>query len=197
MSYLWSFYSFPESEFGRVFGSGDAAVEKSAIEAATWEEAGFTDPGAAGELAARIVRQGISYDGLTTQEASLLDDLILILFSPEGLWEQLSIEPESPDGLHPEIVEEVAQHVSPEQAQNLLPYLIDGRRFKNGGKPTGEVYCVLSPPEVSSLVGTVMAAVERADQWSEPYVPEVIQECLIDVLDQTAEKKRWCIGFLS
>ncbi len=196
MSYNWAFYSMPYQTFNKVVGGGDPDIETRAIEAVTWEKLyKGDDEQIVCRLARSVIRNGIDYALLHEKEALMLDEVVRALFSSEGLAEDLELDPESPDGLHPSIVEELLSAAGNHELR-LLPILTAGRRFRTTA-PSSCEYCILSTEEVSDLLSEVEQIITQAPKWSADYVPDVINECLCEPLASAKEKGRALYGQLS
>lgn len=193
MSYMWNFYSFSSLKFDAIAGSGDAGHEELIVDAVTWDDWG--DMEAIERLAKAFVRSGPSYDTLSKDDASIMDGLIAMLFSPEGLEEELEIEPESPDGLHPSVVDEMIRRAEGQIELQLFPILNGGRRLGSDG-PVHCEYFLLSCDEVGVLRSEVEQILALPGSWSESNVPDLINECLLDVLKEVEAKPKSLMGSL-
>jgi len=193
MSYLWNFKSFSWPKFEAIVGSGDSSHEQLVVEAVTWDDWGDMD--VIERLARVLVRSGPSYDSLSSEEATDMDDLVSMLFGPEGLEEELEIEYESPDGLHPSVVKELLDRARDRVEVHYLPILNGGRRL-GLTELTHCEYCLLRATEVSALRKEVEQVVALPVSWSESYVPDLIDECLVSVLKTVEAKQAGLMGSL-
>lgn len=197
MSYAWAFYSMPMEAFNRVIGGGDEELQKRAIYHITRDLKQLAqedgDMTTLNGLARTAISKGIRYNNLNEDHASLLDQVILSMLSCEGLEKELKLEPESPDYLNPEIVEELV--ASSSSKEGLLRYLVAGRRF-GVAEPFDCEYCIFEPHEVEELRREVDRVMTASKSWSADNVPKVVRECLQDVLRTTVQKGRALVGRL-
>lgn len=193
MSYLWHFKSFSWTKLDGIVGGGDSSHEQLVVEAVTWDDWG--DMEVVERLARVLVRSGPSYDRLSSEEASVMDGLISMLFCPEGLEEELEIEYESPDGLHPSVVKELLDRAGDSVEIQYLPILNGGRRL-GLTELTHCEYCLLCATEVSALRQEVEQVIALPGSWSESYVPDLIDECLVSVLKIVEAKQAGLMGSL-
>ena len=192
MSRLWWFCSFNPRRFAAYFDGSEPDAARQIIEAATWEDGVWEDPEAPERLAARITEAGIRYDELLESDASALDELIALLFSPEGLAEQWEVVAESPDGLHPSLIRELLLH---NRDAVFLPILLEGRRY-GADLPSPSAYCFLSSAECTQLIEEAKQALATGGPWSERWVPDVVAECLCAPLQAAVAKRRPIFGSL-
>jgi len=202
MSYAWSFQSFSFDKFQHYFGHARAAEVEEMVTAATWEareegddEAG-TDLEAMEVVVRRVATSGLSYAGLSGDEARILDDCIAVLFSPEGFEEQLEIEHESPDGVHPTIIEELLRRAEGRVELRYLPVLRHGWRYGAGDLEAHCEYALLQPEHLQPLADEIATVVALPSPWSGSHVPEVVDECLAQVLKTVVPKKKGLAAFL-
>lgn len=194
---MWWFYSFSPERFRRVFGGNEPGMAELVADAATYEEGSWDDPAVPRRLAAVIVQSGIDYAGLSRSEASVLDEMMQRIFAPEGPGKELEVIPESPDGLHPNIVQELLAIARGRVAIRLLPILVGGRRYGQLDPNPECRYCILSTDEITQLLAEVQQILALADRCTKDYVPKVARECLGDVLQSAATKNRPLIGLFS
>jgi hypothetical protein len=175
MSTRWNFHSFAGPRWDAVFGGGLPGAEDHVIQSVTWDRTIWKDEQVPIGLAQTIVRNGISYDGLSAQEADLLDAIIVGFFCPEGLEDLLGLEYESPDGLSMAVVEalveraaEASREASPSSRSfdhkrpagpQLLDYLLVGRRHNGAGAEISEDRLARALQRVADTTDRV--AVER------------------------------------
>jgi hypothetical protein len=172
MSYSWSFHSFSDEAFGKVFGrsSPERVSEFLALVAA--------EPGGAKtEIARSTLTSGISYVGASPAAARATDEVIKLAFSPAGFEAELDVEHLSPDGVHPSVVAELIRRLN--APAPLLSGLLGGRRFGQT-EPADCEYCIFRPDEVAAVLREVRGARAAGGAWSAEYVPELLQECLIE-----------------
>lgn len=195
MSRLWWFYSFCPSRFDAYFGGGEPDALRQIEEAAAWDAGAWEDISVPRRLAARIAAQGITYAGLVPTEISALDEVVKLLFSPEGLWEPFQLAPESPDGLSPSLVQELLTTNRDKIKPTHLPWLVGGRRFGDvAASDSG--YCLLSQGEVAHLLSEVRQALAAGGPWRQAALPDVVQECLVAPLESATRKDRPLFGRL-
>ncbi len=187
MSYAWSFNSFAPANLQSIFGGGDSDMEAEIVEAAM--EEGLGEEALIERLAHILVQSKTPYAQLSVKEASALDELIAFLFTPEGLEEQLDVQPESPDFVHPSIIDELISRAAGRATLRLLPLLQSGRRLGES-EPSDCAYCILSSAEVAQLQREVQQVMPLTVAWTEDYMPTVVQECLLDVLANVRDEQK-------
>lgn len=172
------------------------------VAAATWEEREYGDDEDAADLEPieRTVRciatGGISYAGLSPDDARMLDDCIAVLFGPEGLETQLEIRPESPDGIRPRTIEELLRRAEGRLDLRYLPMLRHGKRYGASDLAVSCQYVLLHPEELQPLAEEIASVVALPLPWSESYVPDVVDKCLVQVLQTVILKNMGLAGFL-
>lgn len=196
MSYLWWFASFSKSQLDAVVGSADSSMEEAVIETATWDDFDDDEIAERTRLARHLVRSRDVYDGLTDEEVKIMDAIVSGLFCTEGLEQELWLEYESPEGLHPSVIVEMLKRAKGKLDVSLLPILRSGRRLGQTS-PTMCEYCVLNVEEIPALRGEVEAILALPGEWSAPYVAEEIEECLRSVLANVENKNKALVGQLS
>ena len=186
MSFLWHFSSYDHAKLGSL-------TESAIADSLLWDDGAFDDASAVQRLAQHIASAGIAYSGLSAADAELLDELVPLLFSPEGLESELAVEPESDDGLAPTIVSEMIEHLP---TATCLRWLIRGRRHGSGSTAVDCNYVILAPADVTNLLAECKSVMDSSPAWSQDYVPDVIRECLIDTLTSIQAKGKYAIGAL-
>ena len=186
MSLLWHFSSYDHAKLGSL-------TESAIADALLWDDGAFDDVSAVRRLAQHIAAAGISYSGLPPADAELLDELIPLLFSPEGLESELGVEPESEDGLAPSVVSEMIEHMP---NAGFLPPLIRGRRHGSDSMDIDCNYVILAPANVTDLLAECSTVMESSPAWTQTYIPDVIRECLIATLTSIQAKGKYAIGAL-
>ena len=182
MSYSWSFHSFSDEAFSNVFGRSSPEQASDFLELVA-SELGDANPEIA-DAARSILMSGISYDGLSPDASRAMDEVIKLAFSPEGFEAELEVEHLSPDGVHPSVIAELVTRLN--APVPLLSGLLRGRRFGQAGTADCE-YCIFQSDEVSAVLQEVRDACAASGHWSAEYVPELLQECLIEPFE-TAER---------
>ena len=191
MSYSWYFYGYAEAEFKNVFGQTPSDEIESFLE---WVESELGGDPAIENLVRRSLTGSLSYECLSDSEMRLLDSILVIAFSPEGFASQLKVRPLSPDGLHPTVIDELLRR-HPGEA-TLLPILRTGRRY--GAKvPSKCEYCLLDLDDLEQLIAEVQRSVDAPEVWSQPYVPEVVAECLAGPFRKALKAREFIYGQLS
>jgi hypothetical protein len=183
---LWHFKSFNYAKFSFL----DEATVRSAL---LWDEGAFYDTKAVERLAAHIAAHGITYDSLSESDSELLDQLILSIFSPEGIQSVLEVEPESPDGVHPTVIREMLKHGVDAK---VLPWLLNGRTHNSQSRSAVCNYIILTPEEVAQLFAECRSLLNREVKWSQPYIPETVRECLVEPLESIHSKGKHAVGIL-
>jgi hypothetical protein len=191
------FYSYSQCRFETYLAKGHPDVLR-VVEAATrdvgaWSACDDDDAQAVRWLAGRIAESGLDYSGVMPREAYLLDALMPLLFTRDGLAEQLEVVPESPDGLHPSEIDVLLRQSGVRPA--LLPILLGGRRF-GSSEPSDCDYCLLTAPECVQMLSEVDRAISECDPCSEAVDIESIRECLITPLRSSTNKGRRLFGSL-
>ena len=196
MSYLWSFQSFDPAKSQHIFGGGDPCARDAVVRALTWDEDAFDDVDAVVFVAEWIVSHGITYAGLAGSMRELLDDLIPVIFSPEGLAQELDVRPESPDGVHPSVFEEIIARASGHPSLRMLPLFRRGRRHGETETTSRCEYVILTPDELSTLCEELEAVLGQTVAWSADGLPELIRECLLDVAAAISSRDRAAVALL-
>ncbi len=195
MSQSWHFYSLDASRLNDVIGSGDPAIEQLVIEAATWDTWEGQDTEALVRLAKQLVNQNAPYSDLDEKDSEILDELVELLFSPEGLAEELQVAPLSLDGLHPSVISELLDRAQSKAATSILEFLRAGRRLgQMSHSPCN--YCLLSNKEVRDLAEEVRTIMQLPDAWTDDNLPNLVEECLLSVLQTSVDEGRELIGLL-
>ena len=181
MSYSWSFHSFSDEAFGNVFGRSSPQQFNEFQE--------FVSSLGNGNLeiihASRsMLMSGISYDGASPDDSRAMDEVIKLAFSPEGFEAELEVEHLSPDGIHPSVIAELVGRLN--APTPLLSGLLRGKRFGQA-EPADCEYCIFRSDEVSAVLNEVRNACAAGGYWSAEYLPELLQECLIEPFE-TAER---------
>lgn len=208
MSIRWYFQSIDWSKWSALLeGKGGG---KDVFTSATWDEDSYESPDLRKRLATSIANSGISYDGLTPTEAAELDSVIHSFFCPEGVESYLSIEYESPDGLHRKFVQDLVTPSRPAGTQSLikrlfaktpqklssgaeelilLPLLLSGRRISSTAPPDEDyLYIVFSPEELALLCDEAERCLASGRPWPEKWFEAMVTEYLIDVIKTTQAK---------
>jgi hypothetical protein len=197
VSRLWFFYTYSQRRFETYLAQGHPDVLR-VVEAATrdggaWGACDDHDAQALCRLAGRIAESGLDYSGLMPREAYMLDALMPLLFSRDGLAEQLELVPESPDGLHPSEIDVLLSQSGVGPA--LLPILLGGRRF-GSSEPSDCDYCLLAATECMQMLSEVDRAISEYDPRSNAVDIDSIRECLIGPLRSSIDKGRPLFGSL-
>lgn len=185
MSYLWSFHSFSEGAFRKVFGGSSPEQVGEFLRSAA-SEPGDLNPEIA-PLIRSMLTSGISYEGVSHDAARAMDEVIKFAFSPEGLEAELELEHLSPDGIHPSVIDELVARLS--APAPLLSCLLRGRRFGRS-EPADCGYCVFRPDEVSAVLHETHNARAAGGSWSAEYMPELLQECLVEPFEAAQRSGR-------
>ncbi len=131
-----------------------------------------------------MLMSGISYEGVGSDVARAMDEAIKFAFSPEGLEAELEIEHLSPDGIHPSVIAELIRRL--DAPTPLLSALLRGRRFGQT-EPAACEYCIFRSDEVSALLHEIRNACAAGATWSADYMPDLLQECLVEPFE-TAQR---------
>jgi hypothetical protein len=114
---------------------------------------------------------------MSPKASRAMDEVIRFAFSPEGFEAELKLEHISPDGVHPSVIAELIQRLN--APKPLLAGLLRGRRYGQT-EPADCGYCIFRPEEVSVVLQEVRAACAADFPWSAEYLPELVQECLVE-----------------
>ena len=182
MSYSWSFHSFSDEAFSDIFGrSSPQQVDE-------FHELVASAPGGGNPEIVRASRSmlmsGISYDGASPDASRAMDEVIKLAFSPEGFEAELDVEHLSPDGIHPSVIDELVGRLDAPTPH--LSGLLRGKRFGQT-EPADCEYCVFRSDEVPAVLQEIRSACAAGGSWSSEYMPELLQECLIEPFE-TAER---------
>ena len=194
MSYLWHFQTFSLPKLQSYLGSDDQSKQDALLNAVLWDDLG--EEGDELEKAARrIATQGLDYTGLDADEAEMTDEIVKMLPTPEGLEQEIELEYESDDGLHPNVVDELVKRAGASAGLSILPLLQSGRRYGQA-QPANCEYCIFDLDELATLQGEVEQAMAQPGDWSASYVPEVIKECLLTPVHAARSKGKALFGLL-
>lgn len=197
MSLAWSFLSYSPDRFSAFFGGDAADAEEVVVQAVTWDEEAWDDPSLPAHLARRIARQGIDYGGLTPVEASLLDDLVPILFSPEGMGDDLKVEECGLEGPTPAEVRHLLDRAGTDPPAHLTAFL-KGRRA-GSTEPARCGYVLLDPAEVVELRTELEALLGAGagEDLGEDANDAFFRNELLPLLDDLSEEGLALAAFLS
>jgi hypothetical protein len=191
LSFAWWFASFEPDALARLLGGGherelDAFVDL--VGTGSDEFGPPSDP----EVARTLLESGFSYEAFDARSARTADDIVLAAFSEVGFWDVLAMAAESPDGLHPGVIDELLGRGG---GGAMLPLLQTGRRC---GEETASAceYVVLAPEEVTILVNEVRRAMAAPVGWSAPHVPQAVVACLLEPLQNGVRDGRWVFASL-
>lgn len=196
MSFAWSFYTVSPTGFESYFAGPHPDKLATLTAALTWDDG--VDPDAAEFAAARIANHGLDYSGLSAEEGTLLDECLAMLTSDEGLGEEIERKPQSPDFVHPSVIESLlrAAHSSKIDVR-LLPILRSGRRYGESVPTPNCNYCLLSPAEAKELASELTAILSATKSWGkESWMPQLVAECLLQPLSKSVETERLLLGRL-
>jgi hypothetical protein len=196
MSFAWAFYTVSRSKFEGCFSGPHPEKQERIISALTWD--GGVDLDAAEFAANHIANHGLDYSGLSIEDATLLDECFAMLISPEGLGEELECVSQSPDFVHPSVVESLHRAADASKITvRLLPILRSGRRY-GAAEPTPNCnYCFFSPSEAKDLARELSAILSAINNWGkEKWMPDLVTECLLQPLTKCVESDRPLIGRL-
>jgi hypothetical protein len=186
MSSAWYFYRYSRKGFQKVFGHSGAEDVDCFTDWLSSEMSGLDAHPETAALIRNMLTRGLSYAGLSEPLAKILDTLVKSAFSPEGFPVELQLCPLSPQGLDLSVVSELLTHAS--STPVVLPLFLSGRRFEaKSGCPCG--YCMLAPDEGALLLDEVQHAFSAAPTWSDPHVPEFVQEYFISPLLHVNRKR--------
>lgn len=196
MSQQWHFLAYSTGRFQSVFGKA-SETEEAALMNILDLEMGATPDDDIGQLAIKLAHEGVNYDGIPPREAEVVDQILGIAFSQEGLWNELELEEALPDGLELKYVTEllkVAQATG--EHFDLLPILKAGRRYKGTvGAPCH--YFLLERTEVPKLAEEVRRVLNHPQaNWSGPEIKDRLTNDLVMVCEFVARSQRPLAGVL-
>ncbi|MFO1216610.1 MAG: hypothetical protein U1E72_18685, partial [Burkholderiaceae bacterium] len=220
MGMFWQFFSFDPQRWEALVTGQVPDAKKYFAASATWDQVDddFPDPeeqpkqyldalwkSAQPEVAAmaqHIALNGISYRGLTTASAALLDSMVVGFFCREGLESVLHFTIEHKDGLSPKAVSELLSRSQPArtggflgfgskvslgQPVNLSPWLATGRRNGTNDAPTpDDKYFIFSGSEARELLTEVTGLLAIDRQWQTPEFERHIRRELLPAIERAA-----------
>ena len=193
MSYLWSFATFDADRLLALFRQPAGAGTARLVELSGWEGAGFDDATHAADVAMRFAGNGLSYEGLDADDACVADDLVMLIFSPEGFGGELGVAYLSDEGVHPLEINELLARVPDAR---LLPGLILGRRAGQD-EPSRCKYCVLGPDELGTLLWEIDSGLADGRPWPTAKGRATVQRDLRSPIQRALELGSWVYGRLS
>jgi hypothetical protein len=201
MSYAWSFQSFSWPKFQQLFGQAnpDQAAQLASAATAVDRQYGLQAPEvrqSIEDLFQRLAMYGLDYKNLTEAEARIVDEHMVALFNSDELSGAWEVEPLSPDGVHPTVIEELIRRAEDRTDLHYLPMLRHGRRYGASDLQPKCEYVIFHPMELPLLAEEIDRAVARSIPWSEDYVPEIVEECLSEVIAAAIEQDKGLAGFL-
>jgi hypothetical protein len=195
MGQVWHLLSYNTGRFQSVFGKA-SETEEAALLNMIDMEMGATPDDDIGMLAKKIAHEGINYQNLPPRQAEVVDQILSISFSQEGLWNELELEEEMPEGIDHKHIAELLRFAAG-QPLEVLPVLKSGRRYKCPIGPQCH-YFILERTEVPKLAQEARALVTKPDlTWSSPDVPGRLMDGLVMVCDFVAKKQKPLAGVLS
>lgn len=196
MSSHWTFYSFDDRRFQQLFGGGSSANADALADFLTQEDYfDFDDPDRAAAVARRVVAEGFSYKGADDEQRDILDCIPSAVFNgSETLGRFVNAQPESPQGLHINVVQELRKRAGTEIDTPLLSLFNGGRRLGDAPAEYCE-YIVFTPAEVTALLAEVRRIVELDTPWSHPDFPAEVENELLGPLESAAQADRGLAAF--
>jgi hypothetical protein len=183
--------------FAHYFGHSTKEEADQMVAAAIWEDKDkgtTTDVEAVEKIIRRIATNELSYEGLSEQEAQILDQHIKVLFGPWGFEEQLDIEHESPEEYHHFI--ELEERLPKDIEFRFMPVLRFGWRYGTTDVETEPGYFILPPEQVEALAREINGAMANPVAWSDPFFGEMIDRTLVQVVNSVIGKKKGLAGTL-
>jgi hypothetical protein len=196
MSASWNFYSFDSTHFEHLLGSGsESHADTLATSLANEDFFDFDDPDISESVARRVIMKGFFYDSATDEEQDVLDCIPRVIFNVSGLLsETLDARPESSEGFHINVVEEMHKRAARHCELRLLKLFDGGRRY--GVTPTEHCdYIIFSPTEVSELLSEAQQVVDVEAGWSHPDFRPMVEKELIEPLQKTVDANRGLAAF--
>lgn len=196
MSAEWHLYSFNNRRFERLFGYGTSEEEEALVAILTDKSNyDFDDPNVVRKVARRAIHEEFSYDGANAAEREVLDCIPSAVFKDsDRLTEYVDSSPESPEGLHVNVVGELLSRGKERLDLRLLPLFCEGRRYGQP-RPGDCEYILFSPSEVRGLLEEVRRVVELDGRWSDPGFPGVIEKELVGPLQKVSQEGRGLAAF--
>lgn len=195
MPQAWHLLSYSTGRLQSVFGKASEA-EEAALMNMIDLEMGATPEDEIGMLAKKIAKEGIHYEALQPRQAEVVDQILGISFSQEGLWNELELEEEMPEGVDLKHITELLR-LAGSQPFEVLPVLKAGRRYKCPVGPQCH-YFILDRMEVPKLAQEARSLVTKTDlKWSSKEVPERLMDGLVMVCDFVVKKQKPLAGVLS
>ena len=191
MSYLWTFHSFDAERLSALFADPLGQAVGRLRELVRSPEAGFRDPDTADLVVEALVASGLSYENLDQRQARVADEIIGLIFSPEGFAADLDMVSLSDEGVHHGELKELMQR-NPQAT--LLTILVRSGRRAGQDQPVQCEYCILEPSEVSAMIDEVQTAIAQPVEWSDEWRLANTQEFLLAPL--AAASSRWVYGHL-
>ena len=196
MSAQWHLYSFNSRRFEKLCGYGSDEEEAALVEILTDESNyDFDDPEVVREVVHRVIREEFSYDGAGREERDVLDCIPSAVFKDsERLAEHVDASPESPEGLHLNVVGELLNRGKQRLELKLLPLFCEGRRYGQP-RPGDCEYIIFSPSEVRGLLEEIRRVIELDTRWSDPGFPVEIEKELVGPLQKLSQEGRGLAAF--
>lgn len=194
----WMFNSFNPGRFHQVFGKASEAEEMALLKVVEFEMGGSPDDEFA-QLASRLAKQGISYNGVNPRDAEAIDQVVTIAIGPEGLWTELEMEQESgQQGLNTRVIDELLKRAADNKvAVDLLPALKKGRRYGSVDLTATCNYVIFERAEVAKLAQEVRTLTELNVPWNSPAIQNEATDSLLMVFEYVTRKRKAIAGVLS
>src|SRR5262245_18863919 len=90
MPQTWHFLSYSTGRFQSVFGKA-SETEEAALMNVLDQEVGATPDDEIGQLARKLSHEGVNYQAIPPRVAEVVDQILTISFSQEGLWNELEL----------------------------------------------------------------------------------------------------------
>jgi hypothetical protein len=195
MSRQWQFCSFSLGRFQQVFGKATEQEELALLKVLEYEM-GVEPDDDIGQMAKRLAHEGINYQAMSPREAEVVDQIIAIAFSQDGLWNELELEQEMPDGLpHACVMDLLKRAAAAKMELKLLPMLKGGRRYQ-ATIPSECHYVMFDRTEVPKLAQEARAVLDLPGTWSSLDAPNQVMDGLIMVCEFAGRKHRPLAGIL-
>ena len=224
MGSFWQLFSYEPQRWNAIF-SGEVPAAKKHLVAGIWDGGevelpdpevdpiGYlnglweTAPPSTAELAERITSNGISYQGLSGEQANVLDSMVVAAFTHEGLEPLLNSSVEQADaGLALREIDELLSRrelarvggflgfggkTSVGYPTSVMQWFLSGRRYGTS-EPTGKGarYVILGRDEVKEALRDVegLLAVHRA--WKTPEFEMSIRKELLPALQRVVASNK-------
>ncbi|HPF40842.1 MAG TPA: hypothetical protein P5081_14015 [Phycisphaerae bacterium] len=189
MSTNWYLYSFDESLWNSIFGSG-APEHVKALSAFLTDEQNFDfeDPEVAEEVARKLISHGFNAEQFDDEEVEIVECVpSAVVHSGDTL--SVDAKAESPEGTTWQMLQELMRRAEGRVESKMIRLLSNGRSLLGPDYEDAE-YVILSPDEVRSLRAELEQIVGLDAEWSHPDFAPYIQNELVAPIQSIAATGR-------